>query len=130
MAAKPAAFKPSSQDRTISLGGRNLVIRFSVRAVMALRDAWKVVDDPDEVEGALTADQKVYERLGKNTFDDFPTILWAATRTHHPELTLEDVISLLDEAGIEGLTELGDAMRASTPPEQKPHPRKAAAGQR
>jgi hypothetical protein len=124
-----AKHKAQSPDQPAKIGGKSLTLRFSLRAMLALKDKWKYVDDEPGSKNARTADQKVIDRLTNPGFEDFVTILWAATRTHHPELTEEELLDLLDEGGVEGLKDtLNSVLEAGAPPDQgKPRPRTAAA---
>lgn len=117
----PDAHKPESQDKPITIGGKNLNLRFSLRAMIALKDHWKLSDDEDmQAKGATTGDQKVIDRLSNPTMEDFVVIVWAACRSHHPEMTLDDVLSLIDDGGIAGLREtLDSVIKAGAPPPQK-----------
>lgn len=112
-----AARKAESPDQPVTVAGKKLVLRFSIRAMMALKDFWGLVDDDDlSADGALSADDKVQLKLGKPSMDDFVTIFWAATRSKHPELTREDVLELLDEGGLEGLQQvLANVTSAAAP---------------
>lgn len=114
--------KSSSPDRTVKVGGKSLQLKFSIRAMIALQDRWGLSDDPDmAADGAKSATDKVQDRIAKAAMADFVTIVWAATRSKHPELTEEDVLEMLDEAGLEGLHEtLSSVMSAATPPPPKP----------
>lgn len=116
-----ATHKPESQDKPVKIGGKNLVLRFSMRAMLALKDQWKLADDADmTAEGAITGDQKAIARLSNPSMDDFVVIVWAACRTHHPDLTIEDVLALLDDGGLEGLKEtLDSVVKAGAPPDMK-----------
>ncbi len=111
--AKP---QQESPDRTIKIGGKSYQLRFGIRAQSALKDHWGITPDPIGVEGRKSGDQKLSERLGALEMEDTVTVVWAALRKHHPELTHEDVLDLLDSAGLDGLTEtLTDLIGASTP---------------
>lgn len=117
-----APHKPASPDRQLKIGGRDFTIRFSIRAVMALQDRW-----------GLASEEEVQERLKnpKNKIGDFVDILWASLRTHHPSVTPEDVMDLVDAAGLEDLAKAAqDAIVAAMPPaEAKPRGPKAAAAE-
>lgn len=105
-----APHKPASPDRQITIGERNLTIRFSLRAVLALQDLWK-----------LENEEAVHARLKKpeNQISDFVDIIWASTRSHHPELTRDEIMDLLDAAGIEGLGKAAqEAILAAIPPDE------------
>jgi hypothetical protein len=87
---------------------------------MALRDRWGITDDPAEVQDRKSADQKLAERLENPSLEDFITCVWAATRTYQPELTEEEVLDMVDRAGLEGMSglkaQMGLTIQASRPP--------------
>lgn len=100
--------KPSSPDRQVQFGSKTLTLRFSLKAVLALQDLW-----------GLSTEEEVHARLAssKNKISDFVDVVWAALRTHHADMSRDDVLELADEAGLEGLTEaLGQVMEAAMPP--------------
>lgn len=89
-----------SQDRQISLAGHTLTIRYSLKATLALKDAW-----------GLASDNEIEARMQSPGLDDFVTILWAGLRTHHPDVTREDVLDWADDAGLDGIQQaMGDAI--------------------
>ena len=81
----------SLADRTIRLGGRDYTMRFSVRAMAALQDHWGVKSFQEVSDKMNTLDEQL-------SADDLVGILWAGLRTHHREITKEDVLDILDEA--------------------------------
>lgn len=101
--------RPQVADRQISIGGRSFTLRFSVRAMAGLQDHWQLPSF--KAVGARMAS------LGDDlAVDDLVGILWAALRTHHPDLTQADVLDLVDEAGMDGLVEaMSAALGASLP---------------
>lgn len=119
MSKPPAAAprKTESPDHSVKVGGRNLILRFSLRATLCLKDYWGFEDDPDmTADGAKTAEEKVQARMAKPSMDDFVTIFWAATRSKQPDLTREDVLELLDEGGLEGMGELLEQVTSGASP--------------
>lgn len=116
----PKPHKPASPDRPLVIGGQTFTIRFSLRAIMALQDRW-----------GLATEEEVQARLGnpKDKVRDFVDILWASLRTHHPEITPEQVLDMVDEAGLDGLAETARAaMTAAAPPTEAARgPQRAAA---
>lgn len=100
--------QPKSRDRQIKIGGKPYKIVFGYRASLALQDHW-----------GLETDEALFERLQKpqQKMRDFRDILWAALRTHHPEITVEDVTDMLDKEGVAGLAQsVQEAIAAAQPP--------------
>ena len=81
----------SLADRVISLGGRDFTLRYSVRAMAALQDHWGLKSF-QEVSNRM---EVLDEQLSAH---DLVGILWAGLRTHHREMTKDDVMDILDEA--------------------------------
>jgi hypothetical protein len=90
------------QDRQITAAGQTYTIRFGLKAILALQDEWGLEDE-----------KAVEARLGAATNRDFPTILWAALRTHHPELTPDAVLGWLDDAGIDGMQQVAEQLESA-----------------
>lgn len=99
--------KPNLQDVEVNVGGRSFTLRYSIKAQLALKDRWK-----------CESDREVQARMAKPSMDDFIDIFWAGLRKHHPEVTREEVLDLLDDAGADGMTAaVAQAMDAASPPE-------------
>lgn len=100
--------KPSLQDVGVTIGGRSLTLRYSIRATLALKERW-----------GLEHDREVQARMAKPSMSDFIDIFWAGLRTHHPEITPDDVLGILDDAGADGMADaVAQALEAAAPPEQ------------
>lgn len=100
--------KPASQDKQITLGGKSLTLRFSARAVLALQDLWGL-ESEDEVMARL--------KTPKSKISDFVDLVWASLRTHHPEVSREEVLAMVDDSGLDGLAASAkDLIAASMPP--------------
>lgn len=125
--AKPSQ-APESIDVQALIGGRALVLRFSLRAVSALKDHWGLTSDDPEENGAKGGDEKVNERVQRLQTEDCPTMIWAFCRKHHPELTLEEVYDLVDDNGLAGIPELLMKVVQAAAPPASARPRPAAAG--
>lgn len=100
--------KPASPDKQITIGGKSLTLRFSARAVMALQDLW-----------GLETEEEVMARLAKpkSKIGDFVDVLWASFRTHHPELSREEVLEMIDAEGLDGLAASAqEVISAAMPP--------------
>lgn len=95
--------RPQLADRQVTIGGSRFTLRFSVRAMAALQEHWGLPSF--KAVGARMAE--LGDDLG---VDDLVGILWAGLRTHHPDVTKEDVLDLVDAAGMDGLV---DAMAAA-----------------
>lgn len=95
------------QDRQITLAGKSFTIRMGVKAWLALQDLWGLDEDATR------------ERVSKATLKDLPAIMWASMRTHHKDVTLEEVLDLLDDAGSDGIVNgVRKMMVDSQPPPQ------------
>ena len=100
--------KPASQDRQVEVGDETYTLRFSIRAMAALQDHYGL-SSLDAV-GEKLQDQ---ENLSVN---DMVAVLWAGLRTHHPELTMDDAMGILDDLGVAGMqATLGEAMSSAMP---------------
>lgn len=98
--------KSQLQDVQIELGGRSLTLRFSVKATLALKERW-----------GLETDREVQAKMAKASMSEFIDIVWAGLRTHHPEISHDDVMTFLDDAGADGLTDMVTrALEASSVP--------------
>lgn len=99
----------SQQDRQVTAAGKTLTIRFGLRAILALQDRWEL-DDEKQVEARIKA----------SSTRDFPAIIWAALQTHHRDMSEDDVLTWLDEAGMDGMTgiagQMEKAMESAQPP--------------
>lgn len=94
-----------SQERQVEIQGKGYTVIFGLRALLALKDHWK-----------LKTDQEVFEKLGTTSLSDVHILFWAMLRTHHKEVTPDMALDLLDLAGIEGLQDiLHDAISAAAP---------------
>lgn len=101
------------QDVQIELGGRSLTLRYSIKATLALKERW-----------GLDNDREVQARMAKATMAEFIDIVWAGLRTHHKEITHDEVVDMLDDAGAEGLTDMVTAaLEASVAPDDNSRPR-------
>lgn len=101
-----------TQDSVITLGGQNFTIRFSIKATLFLQEHW-----------GLENERQVQARMASATMQDFIDIVWAGLQRHHPELTRDQVVDLLDDSGTEGLqTAVSDLMGASAAPAPKSPP--------
>lgn len=85
--------QPNRQDIPLTVGDKTYQLRFSVIAMSALQDRW-----------GLDNDKEVVAKIQKGNLKDVVTVLWACMQTHHPELTEQFVMGMLDDAGATGLT--------------------------
>lgn len=116
-----------SQDRQTTIAGQAFTLRFSTKAIRALRDLW-----------SLSTDGEVLGRVEVQSSDvdvDFAAdMVWAALRTHHKDVPRDTVTDLLDDHGISGLPGLVniliETLQGSMPPPDEvaeARPRKAKA---
>lgn len=112
-----SAIKPESLDVPFKYGDKNYVVRFSTRAFSALKDHWGLTSDPFDAADFKSGDHKLGERLSHAQVEDIPIMFWAALRSNHPELTIEDVEELVDQFGVAKLQPmLAVVLAAAMPP--------------
>ncbi|MAD98930.1 MAG: hypothetical protein CMB99_16510 [Flavobacteriaceae bacterium] len=96
----------NSADVPFSIAGQDFTLRFSLKAQLALKDRWGLEKDAD-----------VTARLNALETEHVVDVLWAALRSHHPDMDHDDVVELLDDAEQD---DFNDAMKqllsASMPP--------------
>lgn len=110
--------KPESLDRPFKYAGKNWVLRFGTRAFSRLKDHWGLHSDPIDAKDRKTGDAKLGERLNFAEVEDIPIMLWAAMRSNHPELTVEDVEEMVDKFGVAKVQPvLAVILAAAMPPE-------------
>lgn len=102
--------QPALADRQLEAGGRVYTLRFSVRAMAALQDHYGVASFNDVAERL--------QNVAAIGAGDLVAIVWAGLRTHHPEVTKDEVLGILDEIGPAGvLAVTGEAFAAAAPPD-------------
>ena len=98
--------KPAAQDVTWEpIEGTSLQLRFSWRALAALRDLWKMPNDQavqDHLAGLQSSGA-----LDSSTAVD---LVFAATRSKHPELSRDAVLTIFDEGGFGVAGDLADVL--------------------
>ena len=87
------------------LPGTSFTLRFSIKAVAALKDLWGLKSE-QEIEAHL-ATMTASGELGIGTMTD---MIWAATRSRHPEVTRDQILDILDDAGLESIGKLSDLL--------------------
>ncbi|CAN5480752.1 hypothetical protein BH10PSE7_BH10PSE7_15500 [soil metagenome] len=98
----------ASPDRQIEVSGRSYTLRYSLKAMAALQDHYGLASI-DEVAQHLSD----ANRMGVN---DIVALIWAGLRTHHPEVTQEQTLDLVDELGVAEMTStIRDAFGAALP---------------
>lgn len=100
---------PQSQDQPLTLAGQTYQLRFSVKAMLALKDRWGLKDD-----------RQIEARMKSASVEDFVTIVWAGLRTHHPELSEEQVLGWLDDGGLDGMKAAMDSAIVAAKPKPRP----------
>ncbi len=101
--------KRANPDIQIEAGGASYTLRFSAKALAAMQDHWE-----------LPTLDAVVEKLnqletGEVTIADYTAILWAALRTHHAIVTMDQALDIFDDMGVDGLTSaITDAMSAGS----------------
>jgi hypothetical protein len=95
-----------SQDRQFTVGDTTLVLRFSVKALLHIKDLWQ-----------LELDEQIEERLSRGQMKDITEFLWAASLKHHPEMTYDQILEVLDDAGGPLIKDMVMSLfQASSPP--------------
>lgn len=97
------------QDRQITLGGQTYIVRFSIRAMLALKKRW-----------GLKNEAQVEARMKNADMEDFIVILWAGLLTHQPTITEEQVLGWMDDGGVAGIEAIQEAVEAAAPPPRPP----------
>lgn len=99
--------KKQSQDISVSIGERPVVLRFGLRAVLALKDKWN-----------LETDEELRLRLQKGNSQDVVDLMWACCLTHQRDITWDEVLDFLDDGDGDQIQQaLKDILEASAPPE-------------
>jgi hypothetical protein len=106
------------QDAQITIAGQSLTVRFSNKAWIALEQIWG--ESPGEVQKRFNGDGLSITRMND--------ILWAALRTHHKEVTRDDVIDLLDDAGLPALPGIFEKLMAAGKAGQVPQEAAVSSG--
>lgn len=75
-------------------------LRFGVESLAVLQDHWQLGNLNAVMLKVATMDG------GELVKDDYVAIMWAALRTHHPELSQTDAAAILDFLGLHNLTVL------------------------
>lgn len=114
-------------DDVVKIGEETFHLRFSTKAIARLQKHWD-----------LKSPEEAMERLADIESDPLtamPVLLWAAVYRHHPEVTLERCVDLIDDVGLKGIPELAERIgriaTASFPQAEggkKPRPTRTAKG--
>lgn len=97
--SKPSQGKIRTPDVPVEFDGAPYTMRFSTRATMALMDLWKI-EDQRELQAEM-------QKRG-STMRGMIEVIWASLQTHHRDLEVDDVLTLLDG------TDLGATMEKVT----------------
>lgn len=112
--------QPGSRDSQITIGEQTFTVCFSLYAIVALRDHWKLESD-DEVLARMDEIARNFQK-GKLDFRVLADLLWAGLRENHPETTTEEAFRLLSLAGLQQIPEVMKAvfktLLASAPPRE------------
>jgi len=101
----------TSPDVQFQIGEKSLTLRMSAKAWAALQDHW-------QLENLDLAVSKLAEmEAGTLHARDLGAIMWAALRTHHSELSIDDAFEVLDDLGIPGFMSLVIQCAAAAVPE-------------
>jgi hypothetical protein len=98
-------------ELAVESNGQTYTLVLTTNALVELQD---VLSTPEK---RVTLTQ-VLGRVGQNDVEAFRAFVWAATRRHHPTLTLKDAGDLIDGAGgIAGFARQIEALAASMRPD-------------
>lgn len=100
----------SSQDVQIQIGDRVFTLKYSIKAFAALQDHY-----------GLSSLDAVQVRLGDTRqvgIMDLVVLIWAGTRSYHPDVTVSDIETLLDQQGIEQAVAIASKAFNSSFPEK------------
>ncbi len=106
MSEQDAAALPSAE---IVLNGKSLTLKMGYLCLVSLQKHWKLKSYRD-VQAHIAENMEDLTIIGD--------LIWGMTRSHHPEMTLDDAAVFIDSANdIATLMEkLGEAIDAGTPP--------------
>jgi hypothetical protein len=96
---------------SFTVGEQAYTMRLSLNALCELEDLMSTRDV------RVTA-QDVIARVNRGELTAVRALLWAALREHHQTLTLKDVGSLLETAGLEAVTTAFSALTQSLQPDK------------
>ncbi len=98
----------SLQDRRIEIGGQTYTIRVSIKFFLALQEKW---DLPDDAAVRAAIPDKAKNMRG------MVDVVWAGLQSHHPDLSWDQTLALLDGADMGAVAEaLATGMEAAAPP--------------
>lgn len=104
---QPSQGNIRTPDVELKIGDKTYTLRFSTRATMDLMDLWNLKDQRDL--------QAAMQDRGK-TIGGMIEVVWAALRTHHRDLTVDNVIDLLDAEDLGDVMErVGEAISRAIP---------------
>ena len=129
--------KASIVERKIKLAGRDFTLRFDFRALGALEELYD--KSAAEIIAGFTKTGPNGKPVANLRIMDLQRVIYAGRRAHHPEVTVDGVIDLMDETLQSGGTMdsmLGSALAAfeagqdtgDDAGDDEPRPRPAAAG--
>lgn len=122
MAGNGVAFD-EAQDNQVVICGTSYTLRFSNRAWKALEGLWRC---------SATEIYRRFSRKGEAdevSFTKINDLLWCALRTHHKEVSMDDVESMLDDAGTRAIPRIFEVV-LRTINSGEPPAEVAAAGKR
>lgn len=95
-------------DVPVKIGGKNLQMKFGLRAILALQAKWKL-SNQREVQAHIAEN--------KDNLDVMIDVVWASLLAHQREITRDDVLDLLDSGDtVEAIESLQRAIDAGSPP--------------
>lgn len=95
--------RKASADRPVTVGERSLTLRYSLKAFAALQDHFGA----KSINGVVAKLNEIGEDL---SVDDLVALFYAGLRSHHPDVSPEDTLDMLDELGPQAIG--GEIMQA------------------
>lgn len=101
----------ANPDQQFEIGGKSYTLRFSVKAMAALQDHYQL--------GSVSEVLKHLSDMTNMSIDDFATLMWAGLQRHHPGMTKDEAMNVMDDLGLVGSQAIiAAAMYAGAPEDQ------------
>lgn len=100
---------PALPTASLKLGGKELTLKMGYLCLVSLQKHWKLKSYRD-VQAHIAENMEDLETIG--------AIIWGMTRSHHKEMSLDDVYAFIDGADDLGqlMEAVGDALGSGSAP--------------